>query len=159
MSAMSVPIMETTNREAVREGTLMAELEGKGPIADTPTDAKTNGDFGPRTVSPSHPERATERASTVAPAQPIGGRLRAFPAARRVAAERGIALQDLKGSGPADAIVMADLVASATAKILTPNRIAPTGAKHDLDHAAMRRAIAAAMSRTKRDIPHYLVTT
>jgi pyruvate dehydrogenase E2 component (dihydrolipoamide acetyltransferase) len=73
--------------------------------------------------------------------------LRASPAARRLAAERGVDLAKLAGSGPGGVVVLADVEAAATA---TP-KAKPRG----LDLDEMRRAIAAAMSRSKREIPHY----
>jgi pyruvate dehydrogenase E2 component (dihydrolipoamide acetyltransferase) len=82
------------------------------------------------------------------PAAPAPGALPpASPAARALAAERGIALAGLVGSGPGGAILLADVEAAAP-----PERPMP---KPGLDLAAMRVAIAAAMARSKREIPHY----
>jgi pyruvate dehydrogenase E2 component (dihydrolipoamide acetyltransferase) len=82
-----------------------------------------------------------------------GRRPPASPAARRLAVERGIALDALTGSGPGGAILRSD-VERAIAP-LAPRR---TSAKR-LDLAEMRRAIAAAMARSKREIPHYYLST
>jgi pyruvate dehydrogenase E2 component (dihydrolipoamide acetyltransferase) len=79
------------------------------------------------------------------------GRRRVSPAARRSAAERGIALDGLIGSGPEGAILHADVERAAAA----PRRAVPKR----LDLAEMRRAIAAAMARSKREIPHYYLST
>lgn len=76
------------------------------------------------------------------------GRVAASPAARRTAREAGIALTDLRGSGPAGAVILRDLQGA------QPSRPIPrpgTG----FDSGQMRAAIAAAMSRAKREIPHY----
>jgi pyruvate dehydrogenase E2 component (dihydrolipoamide acetyltransferase) len=70
-----------------------------------------------------------------------------------LAAERGIALGVLTGSGPGGAIVRCDVERSLAA--LAPR---PTAAKR-LDLDEMRRAIAAAMARSKREIPHYYLST
>jgi pyruvate dehydrogenase E2 component (dihydrolipoamide acetyltransferase) len=64
------------------------------------------------------------------------------PAARRRAAELGIDLQKLVGTGPDGAVTSADVERAAAAA-------APSAA------AAMRQAIGAAMARSKREIPHY----
>lgn len=80
-------------------------------------------------------------------------RARVSPAARRLAAVRGIDLRDVTGSGPGGAIIYAD-VALALAKQAAPERKrAPA-----LDLDAMRVAIAAAMARSKREIPHYYLS-
>jgi pyruvate dehydrogenase E2 component (dihydrolipoamide acetyltransferase) len=66
----------------------------------------------------------------------------ASPYARRLAAERGTPLDGLTGSGPGGAVLAADLPAG------EPDRA-----------ESMRQAIAAAMSRSKREIPHYYLAT
>lgn len=79
------------------------------------------------------------------PAASTGGFVRASPAARRLAQTRGIDLSGVTGSGPGGAIVLADIETRAARQ--SP---APAGAAE-----GMRAAIAAAMARSKRDIPHY----
>lgn len=73
----------------------------------------------------------------------------ASPAARARAAEAGISLAAVTGSGPGGAVLLADVARHVQDQ--------PKG-KPGLDRAAMRRAIAAAMSRAKREIPHYYLT-
>jgi pyruvate dehydrogenase E2 component (dihydrolipoamide acetyltransferase) len=78
------------------------------------------------------------------------GRPRASPAARELAQARGIDLAHLVGTGPDGAIVRADVEAAASA----PSARQPR-ARSGFDQQAMREAIGAAMSRSKREIPHY----
>lgn len=82
------------------------------------------------------------------PAPPAGDRTAASPAARRRAREQGIDLAGLRGTGPDGAVVLRDLPAAGAA---------PSGRKPAAgpDREGMRRAIAATMSRSKREIPHY----
>jgi pyruvate dehydrogenase E2 component (dihydrolipoyllysine-residue acetyltransferase) len=77
--------------------------------------------------------------------------IRASPAARRLAQERGIELPTVTGSGPAGAIIYADV------ELRLREALAPPEKKRApwLDLDAMRTAIAAAMARSKREIPHY----
>jgi len=82
------------------------------------------------------------------------GRARISPAARRLAAERGVSLDRLTGSGPEGAILYGDVERAAAAEPL-PRPAVPKR----LDLAEMRRAIAAAMARSKREIPHYYLST
>ncbi|MEM7529786.1 MAG: dihydrolipoamide acetyltransferase family protein [Pseudomonadota bacterium] len=77
----------------------------------------------------------------------------ASPAARALAAERGLDLGILDGTGPGGAIRLADVEAALTRGAGTSR---PT--KPGLDPDAMRAAIAAAMARSKREIPHYYMT-
>lgn len=97
------------------------------------------------------------KAAAVLPAA-TGGPAPASPAARTRAAELGVRLDAVAGSGPGGAVMLADVERFAEAG-QTP---IPEPAKHDrakgkpgLDMVEMRHAIAAAMSRAKREIPHY----
>jgi pyruvate dehydrogenase E2 component (dihydrolipoamide acetyltransferase) len=80
--------------------------------------------------------------------------MRASPAARRLAQERGVDLATITGTGPDGAIVLADVerLAARPVEIVEPVK-KPKAVGLDLD--AMRVAIAAAMARSKREIPHY----
>lgn len=75
-------------------------------------------------------------------------RPRATPAARRLAQALHVPLEDLHGSGPDGVLTRAD-VERATQ---------PQGPARAFDPAAMRAAIAAAMARSKREIPHYYLS-
>jgi pyruvate dehydrogenase E2 component (dihydrolipoamide acetyltransferase) len=78
-------------------------------------------------------------------------RARASPAARRLAQQRGIDLSTVTGSGPAGAITYVDVERRLGEAVAPPEKKrAPW-----LDLDAMRTAIAAAMARSKREIPHY----
>jgi pyruvate dehydrogenase E2 component (dihydrolipoamide acetyltransferase) len=81
----------------------------------------------------------------------VAGRIRASPAARQLASARGVDLGTLSGSGPLGAILVGDVERSVA--VAAP----PVGRKRavGLDLDAMRAAIAAAMARSKREIPHY----
>lgn len=75
-----------------------------------------------------------------------------------------MALDGLVGSGPDGAITFADVEAAARGAAAEatgpPPRATPSApAGRGFEPAAMRRAIAAAMSRAKREIPHYYLTT
>ncbi|MGZ5023101.1 MAG: dihydrolipoamide acetyltransferase family protein, partial [Chthoniobacterales bacterium] len=104
-------------------GTLLATIRGEGepakPISKVP----------PPPVSIAH--------------------VRASPLARKRAAELGIDLAQIKGSGPGGVIEEADVVrASGTPK-----------EEERTPEEKLRRAIAAAMSRANREIPHYYLET
>ncbi len=76
---------------------------------------------------------------------------------RRLAEARGISLADMIGSGPEGAIVYGD-VARALVKPAAPAAAAERKRAPALDLDAMRVAIAAAMARSKREIPHYYLS-
>ncbi|MFU8822537.1 MAG: dihydrolipoamide acetyltransferase family protein, partial [Gammaproteobacteria bacterium] len=95
-------------------------------------------------------------------------RARASPAARRKAEALGIALEGVEGSGPEGAITIADVEATASrtasaAPQAPAPALAPAPAKAEPAETPaprpgapdMRAIIAAAMARSKREIPHY----
>ena len=69
------------------------------------------------------------------------------PAARKRAAELGVDAQKLTGTGPQGAITVEDVEKAMKPPAAAPDRV-----------AEMRKAIAAAMSRSKREIPHYYLS-
>ncbi len=92
-----------------------------------------------------------ERAAAPGPAAaPPAGRAHVSPRARRLAAERDVELADLAGTGP-DGAVTGDDVEAADLPGAAPAPPSTRAGRGD----AMRAAIARAMSRSKREIPHY----
>jgi len=90
------------------------------------------------------------------PTRPAMGeaRLHISPAARKLAADFGIDPASLAGTGPGGRITLEDVQRAAQAKPAQP------AAEVALDRPArMRQAIAAAMARSKREIPHYYLST
>ncbi|WBY02300.1 dihydrolipoamide acetyltransferase family protein [Ramlibacter tataouinensis] len=83
-------------------------------------------------------------------------RIKASPGARRRAHALGIDLAALRGSGPDGSIVLQDVEAGAPTGE-APREPAAAPARR-FDPAQMRAAIAAAMGRSKREIPHYYLT-
>ena len=137
----------------------------------------------PAGKAPQEPTRGrTELTATPSsvPPSPIGHRLWVSPVARRTAATLGVDLGALTGTGPQGAITLHDVEhAAATAHHEKPTAAttsapsatpAPASAPAPAAEpksaaeiakargAAMRASIAAAMSRSKREIPHYYLS-
>jgi pyruvate dehydrogenase E2 component (dihydrolipoamide acetyltransferase) len=124
--------------------------------------------------APAEPARPAEApppppAKAPVPAPARAGPTRASPAARRRAQELGVDLASLRGSGPRGAITLADVdratqaqrAAAPTPPAPTERLTAPPAATGSAAERqlAMRRAIAALMARSKREIPHYYLAT
>jgi pyruvate dehydrogenase E2 component (dihydrolipoamide acetyltransferase) len=77
------------------------------------------------------------------------------PAARRRAAERGINPATLKGTGIDGSVTLADVEVAGPAAATASPKLEARRPRAGFDPAQMRQAIAAAMSRSKREIPHY----
>jgi pyruvate dehydrogenase E2 component (dihydrolipoamide acetyltransferase) len=93
----------------------------------------------------------------VAPAPVGAARKRISPAARKCAEALGVDIAAVLGSGQGDAVTLADVERAAAAGKAAPPAAAPVAppASAADRQAETRRAIAAAMSRSKREIPHY----
>ncbi|NOT55139.1 MAG: 2-oxo acid dehydrogenase subunit E2 [Deltaproteobacteria bacterium] len=173
--------------EKVPVGAVLAIIrrDGEGPTVKPPVAAQPPAPPAkPAVMPPSPPPPAPPRVEKapplVAPHPPPSrptGRLRVSPLAMRVAVELGVDLSAVHGTGPDGAITKADVEKAAVAKaapavtpVVTPPPAVPTeavkappSAKATVApadrQAAMRRAIAAAMARSKREIPHYYLGT
>jgi pyruvate dehydrogenase E2 component (dihydrolipoamide acetyltransferase) len=86
--------------------------------------------------------------------------LRISPLARRVAEELHVDLATVHGSGPGGAIGREDVEHAAAQSAAAPSEAEPGAGTSEAGRAlAMRRAIAAAVTRSKREIPHYYLST
>lgn len=85
------------------------------------------------------------------------GRIRATPLARKRAVELGVDLELVKGTGAEGVIEAAD-VAREKADATTSTASSSIAQGED-GRERMRRAIAASMSKSKREIPHYYLQT
>jgi pyruvate dehydrogenase E2 component (dihydrolipoamide acetyltransferase) len=102
----------------------------------------TNGADGKRSAAPA---RVTAE-----------GRVKASPAARKLAAERGVALAAIgAGSGPGGRILSTDLVNIELATVATP----PTSGIGEIRRplSKMRRAIGLNLQQSKQTVPHFYV--
>jgi pyruvate dehydrogenase E2 component (dihydrolipoamide acetyltransferase) len=85
------------------------------------------------------------------PASPEGTRLIASPRAKALAADRGIDLSTITGSGPGGRIVEEDVVKAQATPTL------PAGTDQPLSQ--MRKAIARATTQSKAPVPHFYLTS
>jgi len=123
----------------------------------------------PKAAAPPPPLAAPVSAPAPVAAKPqapvTGGRVFASPAAKRVAAEKGIDLNQIKaGSGMDGMITSKDVesftppVSPAVAAPLSTSFPALTGDFSDLETSNMRKVIAKRLQESKHQIPHYYLT-
>jgi pyruvate dehydrogenase E2 component (dihydrolipoamide acetyltransferase) len=95
--------------------------------------------------------------SAAAPAAPPrAARARVSPLARKVAEQLGVDLALVPGTGAGGAVTREDVERAAAGRRGVPTPEAPAAAaRPSIDPARMRQTIAAAMTRAKREIPHY----
>lgn len=151
-------------------GTVLAVVRGDGAAAPAPAPVeKKPAEEKPAAPTPAPAEPQAAPASKAAPAQAPATEpmhVRASPLARKVAAELRVDLSTVQGTGPGGAIERADVEHAAEAKAAPtappaapPSPAAPAERTTAEFQAGMRRAIAAAMARSNREIPHYYLST
>ena len=160
---------------------LLEDGESAGDIGDVSGDAPAPAAAAVEEVAaPAEAVPAAAAPAPAAPAQADGGRVFASPLARRIAADKGIDLTQVKGTGPKSRIVKADVegftpaaaapapqAAAAPAPAAAP-AAAPAGPSAetvmkmftDRDYEevkldGMRKTIAARLSEAKSTIPHF----
>lgn len=129
-------------------GTVLAHLsEGEGVEVAPPAQPPVAEPVGAAPLQLTHPPVEPSRA-------PVQGRQRVSPAARVKARELGIDLTQVQGSGPGGVITLDDVTRMGTAKQPVPVPARAAAARPP----DMRRIIGKAMSRAKREIPHYYLS-
>ena len=175
-------ILVAEGTEGVKVNDVIAVLLEDGESADDIGDVSAGSSAAPAPSSPEPAQSAAPAAEKPAPAAPAkdGQRIFATPLARRIAADKGLDLTAISGSGPHGRIVKAD-VESATAAPKAAAPAAKAGAPEATAGAAMasgpstdvvlktyadrpfeevkldgmRKTIAARLTEAKQSVPHF----
>lgn len=106
------------------------------------------------------PEKPLENYNFLLPTDEAGKRVKASPLAKKLAKERGLDLGSIKGSGPGNRIVEADLPRAQATGTAFSNREAPTIAPGTYEEETMtpiRKVIGQRLQESKSFIPHFYV--
>lgn len=170
--------------DGVKVGTIIAMIAGEDEdAAPAPKAAPATAAADAPTAPPPPPPAATPAAAKPAPVvSSTDDRVKASPLARRLAAEQGIDLSKLSGSGPNGRIVKQDVEAAiggtATAAAPAATQAAPQSAplaapapkaapvaaiETDIPHEVvklsnMRKTIARRLTESKQQVPHIYLT-
>lgn len=136
--------------EKVLVGTVLAMIRNEGQPEQPIPPQEVKAEKG----TPSAPGPTAAARVPQAPMAALRG-LRVSPLARRRAEELGVQLTAVTGTGEGGAITKED-VDRAAATAARPVQAAPPAEERQ---AGLRRVIAAAMARSKREIPHYYLGT
>jgi len=149
-----------------------AEATAKAAPADQPASAAAAAKTPPVPAARPQPAPAPATVSAGASGSGEGGRVKASPLARSMAAHQNIDLSAVAGSGPGGRIIKRDIeswagpragAAAPAARPSTPaSRPAPAGPSitpgQELPLSNMRKTIAKRLSESKFTSPHYYVT-
>jgi pyruvate dehydrogenase E2 component (dihydrolipoamide acetyltransferase) len=145
-------------------GQKIALILGDGESADAPKAAPSAEKSAPAAEAP----KASAPASAPAAAASTGGRVKASPLAKKIAAERGVTLEGVAGSGPGGRVVAKDVPAAGSAPraASAPAAAAPApiklektgGDEKRIELSGMRRVIAERLLASKTQIPHFYLS-
>ena len=178
-------ILVAEGSEGVAVGTVIARLAEDGETAEDvasasaaapaaePPETKPAETKPPVTVPAEQQPVSTPAVTTPAPVPPAakldGGRIFASPLARRIAADRGVDLSGLAGSGPHGRILRRDVEGQAASGGLSAPAAsgapqaasaapAIAGASTLEPNSQMRRIIAQRLQESKANAPHFYLT-
>lgn len=164
-------IMEIEVFENCTVEELLLEPDTKVPVGTPMARLKLENGAEKEAIAVTDREQPSPPPTIEAPTIPVPDlpqeeRLRVSSLARKVATELGVDLTQVKGTGADGAIHQIDVEEAAKALKPTPKpeeKVIPPSPAAKLTttdfQAGMRRAIAAAMSRSNREIPHYYLET
>jgi pyruvate dehydrogenase E2 component (dihydrolipoamide acetyltransferase) len=118
----------------------------------------------PTPASNERPSTSSGRAEVGTIAKSAGDRVIASPLAKRIAADKGIDLAGVKGSGPNGRIVKADVEGAqpgaAPARAAAPTAAAQPGETPYVEEklSGMRKTIARRLTESKQQVPHIYLT-
>ena len=163
-------VIAEAREQAGRSPTPRGAQESQGEASTPPQEkvasaAPAPAAGGPRTPMP----RAEEHESEQAPhATDNGGRTRSSPLARRIASERGVELEGVRGTGPGGRIIKRDIEQAiaagpstrqaAAAQAPAAPRAAAAGDFEDVALTQIRKTIARRLSESIGPIPTFYLT-
>jgi pyruvate dehydrogenase E2 component (dihydrolipoamide acetyltransferase) len=144
-------------------GTPIAILLGKGeaaPANGTSVAPKATSASEAPAAKPSAPVPSPVAAAPKAAAVPSpGGRVKASPLAKKIAAEKGVDLGGISGTGPGGRIVKADVEsarpAAGKAAVATVPSMPAGAGDQTIPLSGMRRVIAERLLASKTQLPHF----
>ncbi len=146
--------------QTAKVGQKIAMILAEGESAEEAPEAKSQPAAKDEPATKSAPKAAPAHA----PVPASGARVKASPLARKVAAERGVSLEGIAGSGPGGRVVVADIPekgsASASGSALAPAiRPAEAGAEDKrVPLTGMRKTIADRLVASKQQNPHFYLS-
>ena len=165
--------------EGVKVGTVIATIAGEDEDVSAAPVAKAEAAPAPAAAAKAEPAPAPAAAPTAAPAPASaakGDRVIASPLAKRIAADKGVDLASIKGSGPNGRIVKADVDGAGAAPQVAAAPAAPAAAAAPAAKPAaaavpdygipfeatklnnIRKTIARRLTEAKQTIPHIYLT-
>jgi pyruvate dehydrogenase E2 component (dihydrolipoamide acetyltransferase) len=169
-------ILVAEGTDGVKVGTVIALIGGEddGKTAAPKAAAPAPEIQAPKAPPPAQPVAAAPAARSAPSPKADGQRIKASPLAKRIAAELGVDLSTVTGTGPGGRIVREDVeaaaggnsatsaaasAAAAPAPVAPPPSIPDFGIPHEaVKLSNMRKTIARRLTESKQQVPHIYLT-
>ena len=151
-------ILVRAGSEGIAVGTAIAEILGEGEESEVGKESKP----APKPAPAPAPQKSAPKevakpapapAPKPAPAPETSTRIFASPLARRIAADKGLDLAQIKGSGPHGRIIKADVESGHTA----PASVSTDGDSTLIPITATRKIIASRLQESMQTAPHFYI--
>ncbi|MBX3047975.1 MAG: 2-oxo acid dehydrogenase subunit E2 [Anaerolineales bacterium] len=143
----------------------VAAIGGSAPAEEPPAPAPSTPAAEPAAAAPAPAQTGALAPAPETPADSNGqlpGGVRASPLARRIAEERGVNLQAVRGSGPQGRIIKRDVEGAqpggAGLPALQFTQLGPAPADKRIPLSRLRSAIGRRMVQSRQQVPHFYVT-
>ena len=159
-------ILVRAGSEGVAVGTAIAEILGEGEESEVgketapapkpaPAPAPAPKESAPKEVAkPAPVPKAPPKSEQTVPKAP---RIFASPLARRIAADKGLDLRQIQGSGPHGRIIKADVESGHTAPATAPATASTDGDSTLIPITATRKVIASRLQESMQTAPHFYI--
>ncbi|MFT3971293.1 MAG: dihydrolipoamide acetyltransferase family protein [Micropruina sp.] len=152
-----IAVLSDPDEDPAAAAALVVQLGGASESSSPPPPAAPA-----LAVAEDMPAPDPEVPKAAAPVRRAGERIFSSPLARRLAAEYGLALSDIPGTGPANRITKRDVEAARTSAAQQPAPVipapTPTAEVTRIPHTRLRRAIANRLQASKQNAPHFYLT-
>ena len=146
-----------------KEGVPPPAKEEAPPRAKAEAPPRAKAEAPPRAKEEEAPPPPQEEASPPPREEHVdetNGKVRASPMARHIAAEHGLDISEIQGSGPQGRVIRADVEAALSAKPADQVAVGPaTDGEERTPLSQMRRTIARRMAESTRTVPHFFLTS
>ena len=155
------PVVKFSVRPVGSEGETVPVPEKKEPVKVESSSEPAPRDEGKEEKKPSEPKKAAAVASVDVQSIERGGetRVKASPIARRIAAEQGIDISTIEGSGPAGRVTESDVRAvskrSGSPSGVVPRPTLQPGQGARINLTGMRKVIAERLVSSLGPVPHF----
>ncbi|MCW5877848.1 MAG: 2-oxo acid dehydrogenase subunit E2 [Anaerolineales bacterium] len=161
----SVPVSQPIAAVGEAGETVDVTAIGSAPAEETPAPEPGTPATEPAAAAPAPAQIAAAAPAPETPADSNGqlpGGVRASPLARRIAEERGVNLQAVRGSGPQGRIIKRDVEGAQPGAGGLPalqfTQLGPAPADKRIPLSRLRSAIGRRMVQSRQQVPHFYVT-